>query len=176
MSYGASVGYMLRDNPEAMRVWSGGEAAATTAGSGAEEGAAIGQAVGKAVDSGNVSADTVRTLATVVVVAKLTRGKGVSSGGGAKISNLTPGQQRRIQNAANRSGQTITVVGSRAAGTAKPNSDWDYVVDANSKTRNNLSRSLPGAGNLSEGERPNIDVFRGQVDKSLPYIEFTPEP
>jgi len=75
MSYGASVGYMLRNDPEKMRIWAGGEAVATTAGSGAEEGAAMGQAVGDFVDTGNYSKQAVATLATVVVVGALTHGK-----------------------------------------------------------------------------------------------------
>jgi uncharacterized protein RhaS with RHS repeats len=114
------------------------------------------------------------STATAVVVALLSRGRNIRVGGGAKVSNLGLWDLLRIQNAANRSGETITVVGSRASGKARSNSDWDYVVDANSKTRNNLSRSLPGAGNISEGTRPNIDIFKGQVDESRPFIEIGP--
>ncbi|MDV3434681.1 RHS repeat-associated core domain-containing protein [Stenotrophomonas sp. C2852] len=75
MFYGASVGYMLRDDPDRMRVWAGGEAAATTTGSGAMEGAALGQAVGDFVDTGKYSQQAVTTLAAVVVVGALTHGK-----------------------------------------------------------------------------------------------------
>lgn len=97
------------------------------------------------------------------------------AGGGAKLENLGASEITRIQNAANRSGQEISVVGSRAGGTAKSTSDWDYVIDANAKTRNSLSRSLPGAGNTAEGIRPNLDVFKGQVDETRPFIRFFPE-
>jgi RHS repeat-associated protein len=98
-----------------------------------------------------------------------------TAGGGAKIENIAAGDALRIQNAADRTGTTVTVVGSRASGTATSASDWDYVVDANAPTRNSISRSLPGAGNVSEGVRPNIDVFKGSVDKTKPHIEFKPE-
>ncbi len=74
---------------------------------------------------------------------------GPKIGGGGTLNKLSPNEIKRIQNAANRSGQDIGVVGSRV----NPNkplhskSDYDFVVNANSKTRNNLSRSLPGAKN-----------------------------
>ncbi|MCW0369065.1 polymorphic toxin type 50 domain-containing protein [Xanthomonas sacchari] len=76
VSYGAAVGYMLRNQPEKMRIWASGEAAATTAGGGAEEGATIGNAVGEFVDTGNISKQAVTTLATVTVIGVLTHGKG----------------------------------------------------------------------------------------------------
>jgi len=96
------------------------------------------------------------------------------AGGGAALENVTANAAQRIQNAANRSGQTITLVGSRAAGTATESSDWDFVVSANAAARNSLSRSLPGAGNLKEGARPNIDIFKGEVDRTRPFIDFLP--
>ncbi|WP_407353138.1 RHS repeat domain-containing protein [Luteimonas sp. R10] len=99
----------------------------------------------------------------------------VVEGGGARLGSLGASEIRRIQNAANRSGQEINLVGSRASGTSTSDSDWDYVINANSSTRNSLSRSLPGAGNLSEGSRPNIDIFKGSVDESKPFIRFSPE-
>lgn len=87
MSYGASVGYMLRNDKERMQTWSSGEAAAMTAGSGAEDGALIGQAVGSFVDTGKISSEGVKTLATVVVVGAITRGK---SGGGGMMHGPSP--------------------------------------------------------------------------------------
>lgn len=36
-------------------------------------------------------------------------------------------------------------------------------------------RAQPGAGNVSEGVRPNIDVFKGPVDPARPSIRFEPE-
>lgn len=175
ISHGVGVALAIGDDKEKMRVWARGEAAAGVAGSGAEEGAALGQAIRDFVKTGDVSDQSVKTLATVVVIGVITRGKSVTAGGGGKISAIKPNELRRIQNAANRSGETITLVGSRASGKTHAGSDWDYVVNGNSKTRNNLSRSLPGSGNIKEGERSLVDMFRGEVDKSRPYIEVRPE-
>jgi RHS repeat-associated protein len=75
MSYGAAVGYMLRDDPQAMRIWSSGEAAAGTAGSGAEDGAALGQAIGQFIDDGDFSGPAVATVAVKAVVTVVTHGK-----------------------------------------------------------------------------------------------------
>jgi len=101
---------------------------------------------------------------------------GPIGGNGGSPDFLTPDKIARIQNAANRIGRPINLVGSRATGITGPNFDWDYAIDANAPTRNSVSRSLPGAGNLSEGVRPNIDVFNGQVNPGAPYVQFTPEP
>lgn len=75
MAYGAAVGFMLRNNPEAMRVWAGGEAAATIMGPRAEAGAAIGEAVGNVVDSGNFSSEAVAKVAVEAAVVGVTKGK-----------------------------------------------------------------------------------------------------
>jgi hypothetical protein len=93
--------------------------------------------------------------------------------GGAQAGGISAGEAQRIQNAANRIGKPIDVVGGRARG--KTTGDYDYVIDANAKTRNSAGRSLPGAGNVSEGVRPNIDVFKGPVDPARPSIRFEPE-
>ncbi len=106
-------------------------------------------------------------------IKRVTRGPLV--GAGAKLENITASQARRIQNAANRSGKEIGLVGSRAKGTARPDSDWDFVIDANHKTRNNLSRSLPGGKDVKQGVQNNQDVFKGQVDTARPHIIFSPE-
>jgi hypothetical protein len=79
--------------------------------------------------------------------------KPVLIGGGATLDQLTAGELLRIQNAANKSGVEITVVGSRV----NPNSvlhaasDYDYVIRANNKIRSDLKGSLPGAKNVREG-------------------------
>jgi RHS repeat-associated protein len=97
------------------------------------------------------------------------------AGGGAKLENLSRSEARRIQNAADRTGQEISVVGSRASGTSRPESDWDYVIpNARSRTKHSLSSSLP------EGERRGIDqprhqdILEGPVNPELPHITFTP--
>jgi RHS repeat-associated protein len=100
---------------------------------------------------------------------------GPIGGNGGSPDFLTPAEIQRIQNAANRIGKPINLVGSQASGTAGPDSDWDYVIDANAPTRNSVSRSLPGAGNLSDGVRPNLDVFNGQVNPGAPFVTFFPD-
>lgn len=94
--------------------------------------------------------------------------------GGASLDNITAQQALRIQNAANRIGKDISLVGSRARGTSKSESDWDYVINANARVRNSVSSSLPGSGNPSEGVRKSIDVFREPLDEALPSITFSP--
>jgi hypothetical protein len=94
--------------------------------------------------------------------------------GGASLENITAQQALRIQNAANRTGTEISLVGSRARGTATSASDWDYVINANARVRNSLSGSLPGAGQVSEGVPRNLDIFRGPLDETLPSITFFP--
>ena len=97
-------------------------------------------------------------------------------GGGATLDKLSPSEVKRIQNAADRSGTDITVVGSRVnpSKALHPKSDFDFVIDANSKTRNNLSRSLPGSKNVGEGVSGNQDIFKGAIDKTKPHVTFTP--
>ena len=101
--------------------------------------------------------------------------KGPIAGGGSAVENIPAAEATRIQNAANRIGKPINVVGSRAAGTARPDSDWDFVIEANSKTRSSVSSSLPGAKNVSEGLPRNQDVFKGPLDTSKPHVTFSPE-
>jgi hypothetical protein len=74
-AYGAAVGFMLRDNPEAMRVWAGGEAAAGTEGSAAEQGAAMGQAAGEFFDKGDFSKAAVAGAVVKGMAAAITKGK-----------------------------------------------------------------------------------------------------
>ena len=102
---------------------------------------------------------------------------GPTVGGGGTLDKLSPTEQVRIQNAANRSGQDIGVVGSRVNPdkTLRSDSDYDFVIDANNSTRSSLSRSLPGAKDVQEGLPSNNDVFKGQVDPELPHVIFHPE-
>ncbi|NEQ42470.1 MAG: hypothetical protein F6K00_02470 [Leptolyngbya sp. SIOISBB] len=85
----------------------------------------------------------------------------------------------RIQNSANRTGQTITVVGSRAAGTSTLSSDWDYVMSGNSRQRHSAKRSLPrgtsGGEINSANKETGIDIFTEGVDPNLPHVTFTPQ-
>jgi len=104
-----------------------------------------------------------------------TSGNGPIAGGGAYISNITPQEILRIQNAVDRTNTTISVVGSRANGSAGPLSDWDYVVPPGTprRTIHSMSSSLP-EGHRSIGERRNQDFFDSAVNPNLPYITFNP--
>ncbi|SMD27516.1 RHS repeat-associated core domain-containing protein [Kibdelosporangium aridum] len=102
-------------------------------------------------------------------------GRDPEVGPGASLDFLTPGEIRRIQNAADKIGQPITLVGSHARGTAHSESDWDYVITGhNNKIRKKVKNSLPvGARELGVDRR--IDLFKGEVQKDLPYITFYPK-
>jgi hypothetical protein len=95
-------------------------------------------------------------------------------GQGAALENITGGEALRIQNAADRIGHPISLVGSRASGTAGAYSDWDYVITGiKSSTKHSVSSSLPrGATEFGVGRQ--IDIFTGQLDDTLPYITFFP--
>ncbi|MBD0342700.1 MAG: nucleotidyltransferase domain-containing protein [Microcoleus sp. Co-bin12] len=58
-------------------------------------------------------------------------------------AGISPEDARRIQNAADRTKQTIIVVGSRANGTSTPTSDWDYIMLGKSRQRHSASSSVP---------------------------------
>ena len=87
---------------------------------------------------------------------------------------------QRIQRAANKTKQTIIVVGSRAEGTPKPTSDWDYILTGNSKQRSSAKSLLPRGS--SGGEMINtigrsesgIDIFIDDLPTG-PYVVFEPE-
>src|ERR1044071_405701 len=64
-------------------------------------------------------------------------------GGVARLSNLTPPEIRAMQRFANKRGEDVTVVGSRAGGTSNPTSDYDYILGGNSRFRNHAQRELP---------------------------------
>lgn len=95
----------------------------------------------------------------------------------AEQAGITAAEAQRIQNAANRLGKPINVVGSRAKGTAGVNSDWDYVVTgANRSDFNKIKNSLPGAPNRLDGTPRNLEVFKGELDPNLPHVPFNPQP
>lgn len=108
---------------------------------------------------------------------------------GAKVSaakstktSISPSDAKRIQNAANRTKQQITVIGSRANGTATLTSDWDYILSGNSAQRHSAASSLP-RGVMGGENNTGIDIFSSYVngpnpvtlDRSKPYITFFPE-
>jgi RHS repeat-associated protein len=108
--------------------------------------------------------------------AQAARGVGAIVGGGAKLENLTASEILRIQNAANRTGTKITVVGSRASGTSHALSDWDYVVPEGTANRiiHSIKSSVP-EGPRGLGEPRNQDFFKSGVDPTSPFITFTPQ-
>jgi RHS repeat-associated protein len=108
-------------------------------------------------------------------VAEATEGGSPIAGGGADVANLSASDIIRIQNAANRTETEISVVGSRANGTAGPASEWDYVLpsETSGATRHSLSSSLP-EGPRGIGEPRNQDFHIGPIDPSRPFITFIP--
>lgn len=74
MSYGAAVGYTLRNQPDRLRVWAEGERAATNA-QGSLDGAGVGAAAGRFVDTGDYSKPAVAGILAQAVVLAVTHGK-----------------------------------------------------------------------------------------------------
>ena len=105
-----------------------------------------------------------------------------SSSSKTPSSPISSSDARRIQNAANRTNQNITVVGSRANGTAGSNSDWDYIMSGNSAQRHSAASSVP-RGVWGGENNTGIDIFSSYsgspnpvvLDRSRAYIEFFPE-
>lgn len=92
------------------------------------------------------------------------------------VENIGEGGVKRIQNAANRINEPISLVGSRASGTAKTTSDFDYVIGGvSSKKIDKIKNSLPGAPSRVDNQPRRIDFFKGEVDTSKPYITINPE-
>lgn len=95
--------------------------------------------------------------------------------GTGNISNITAGEALRIENAATRIGKPINVVGSRASGTAKAYSDWDYVIEGiNSKSWDKIKNSLPGSKSIIDNTPRNIDIMKTPLDPTKPYIRIEP--
>ncbi len=90
----------------------------------------------------------------------------------------------RIQNAADRTHQTISVVGSRAAGTSTILSDWDYVMSGKSSQRHSAASSVP-RGTYTSGVVSGTDIWQsynpkapGYVpgpDPTRPFVMFSPK-
>lgn len=100
--------------------------------------------------------------------------------GGANLvddaaSVISKGDYLRIQNAATKINKPITVVGSRASGTAKAYSDWDYVISGlNSRNWSTIKNSLPGSRSILDNTPRNIDIFKGPLDVTKPHIIINP--
>jgi hypothetical protein len=102
-------------------------------------------------------------------------------------ASISPAHAKRIQNAATKTRQTITVVGSRAKGTATGLSDWDYIVSGRSRLRGRAKNSVPrgvAGGELSpSGQETGIDWWQDYnpnapgympIDPSRPHVSFEP--
>jgi hypothetical protein len=96
----------------------------------------------------------------------------------AEEAGISEAQARQIQNAADRTGQRITVVGSRAKGTARPDSDWDYILSGKSSQRHSARSSLPrgtSGGELnSRGMETGIDIGQDYNPKAINYSPLRP--
>ncbi|MEU8416961.1 RHS repeat-associated core domain-containing protein [Amycolatopsis japonica] len=99
----------------------------------------------------------------------------VEVGAGGNVSAISISEQTRIQNVANRIGKPVSLVGSRARGSATPISDWDYVIEGiNSRTRSRIRTSLP-AGDVTLGPvQSRLDIFNGPLNQNQPFITFYP--
>ena len=116
-----------------------------------------------------------RESATIVRKVDGTKKGGPEVGGGANLKNLSLGEQKRIQNAADKSGADITVVGSQTTG-SRPGSDFDFILEGGtSRSRSKIKNSLP-QGPRGTGEGNGRDFLKGPVDKSLPHIKFKSKP
>lgn len=98
--------------------------------------------------------------------------------GGGPWGGISPGNAQRIQNAANRTNQRITVIGSRAKGTATPCSDWDYIMSGKSSQRHSAKSSVPrgtSGGEIdSMGRETGIDVFQDYNPNAPGYNQLNP--
>lgn len=112
-----------------------------------------------------------------------TTGGAVAAGGQSNISprvTLTNAQITAIQNIVNKYGVAVDVVGSRAAGTAHAESDFDYVIGGTAKIRAAARALLPrrvAGGEVGPKGESGIDIINASIeptDPSRPYIRFTP--
>ncbi|WP_256984888.1 polymorphic toxin-type HINT domain-containing protein [Streptomyces sp. 2R] len=100
-------------------------------------------------------------------------------------AGIRPNDAKRIQNAADKTGQTIIVVGSRAGnGNLNPASDWDYILTGPSRSRSSVKNSLPqGMGDGEGGSGRGRDFYQSynsnakqytELDRNRPYVVFAP--
>ncbi|WP_443062789.1 polymorphic toxin-type HINT domain-containing protein [Streptomyces sp. NBC_00390] len=101
----------------------------------------------------------------------------------ASEAGISPNDAKRIQNAADKAGQPIIVVGSRANGTPNPTSDWDYILSGPSRTRHSVKNSLPRGTGDGEGSGRGRDFWQNynpnrpdyaELDRNRPYVVFEP--
>ena len=122
--------------------------------------------------------------ATAITSGSTYAARGAGSGSRtAQQAGISAADATRIQNAATRTNQRITVVGSRAEGTAKAGSDWDYIMSGKSSARHSASGSVPRGSGGGEVGRPGMDVWQeynpnapgyNVLDPSRPHVFFDP--
>ncbi|MEZ5094656.1 MAG: polymorphic toxin-type HINT domain-containing protein [Nocardioides sp.] len=91
-------------------------------------------------------------------------------GGGASLDNIASSDAARIQQFADRTGRSISVVGSRAGGTAHELSDWDFLVEGG--WTNALRKK--GTWLLPRGGEVGRDFLDGPLNPELPFLTFRP--
>lgn len=90
-------------------------------------------------------------------------------------SSISQGDIVRIENAATKIDKPVHVVGSRAAGTAGPYSDWDYVIEGASRANiKSIQNSLPGAKSIIDNTPKNIDFLSPPLDLNKPHLTIYP--
>ncbi|MEU3188135.1 polymorphic toxin-type HINT domain-containing protein [Streptomyces sp. NPDC006923] len=99
-------------------------------------------------------------------------------------AGISPTDAKRIQNAADKQGQPIIVVGSRAGnGNLNPTSDWDYILSGPSRSRHSVQNSLPRGTGAGEGSGRGRDFYQSynpnaryytELDTSKPHVIFLP--
>ncbi|MFC9227421.1 RHS repeat-associated core domain-containing protein [Streptomyces decoyicus] len=98
-------------------------------------------------------------------------------------AKLSPNDARRIQNAADKEGYPIILVGSRAKGTPNPMSDWDYILTGPSRARGKVKNSLPRGTGDGEGSGRGRDFWQSynpnrpdyaELDTARPHVIFMP--
>ncbi|BBC32838.1 YD repeat [Streptomyces graminofaciens] len=103
----------------------------------------------------------------------------------ASDAGIRANDAKRIQNAADKTGQAIIVVGSRAGnGNLNPTSDWDYILTGPSRARSSVKNSLPqGMGDGEGGSGRGRDFYQSynpnakqytELDRDRPYVVFEP--
>ncbi|WP_437306262.1 hypothetical protein [Sorangium sp. So ce388] len=111
------------------------------------------------------------------------RAGGEASGGVQAETVLGRAAVQRLQNAADRTGQRIIVIGSRASGKAGSMSDWDCIISGNSAKRHSAASSIPRG--LDGGENgTGVDIWQdfnprapnnNPLDPTRPFVVFNPK-
>jgi hypothetical protein len=108
----------------------------------------------------------------------------VTSAGGGQLragGTILGAAGEAIQRFASKYGVDVAVVGSRARGTARADSDWDYVIGGNAQVRKAARRELPrgsAGGEIKNGRETGIDVFdanKNPLDTSRPHVIIRPK-